>query len=395
MKANLAAIAVLCGFPAFAIPAPGADNTQLDNLLKAAVAQRAVPNVVAMIGTKDGVVYRKSVDAPEVTIFAVASMTKPVTSVAVMQLVEAGKVRLDEPAATYVKELADVRVLEAGKLRAPKSPITVRQLLNHTSGFAYEFMNKELADHVREGHLPSMSAGGDGFLKAPLLSDPGVRWEYGISTDWLGKLVEAVSGESLEQYFQRHIFGPLQMKDSTFVVPPAKQARLASVYQRKPDGTLEKRAASPFKPADFFSGGGGLFSTAPDYLRFTRALLAGGELDGRRILKAETVAMMGSNQIADLEVRPFRSLLPQLATDNAVLPGALDKFGLGFAINTNAIGKGRGAKTMAWAGIYNTFFWIDREKGVCAVLLTQMSPALDEGPRKLVEDFDRAVYSGR
>jgi CubicO group peptidase (beta-lactamase class C family) len=240
-----------------------------------------------------------------------------------------------------------------------------------------------------------MTAGGDGFLKAPLVADPGVRWEYGISTDWLGKLVEEVSGESLERYFQRHIFEPLQMKDSSFTVPTSKRVRLASVYQRKQDGSLEKMPASPFKPAGFFSGGGGLHSTAPDYLRFARALLAGGELDGRRILKPETVAMMATNQIGDLMVRPFRSLMPQLATDGAVLPGALDKFGLGFALNSRAVAKGRGTNTLAWAGIFNTFFWIDREKGVCAVLMTQMSPGLDEGPRKLLEDFDRGVYSAR
>jgi CubicO group peptidase (beta-lactamase class C family) len=375
--------------------APAADKAQLDSLLKAAVAKQAVPAVVAMVANREGIVYRQAVNAAEDTIFAIASMTKPVTSVAVMQLVEAGRVKLDAPASTYLKELTDRPVLAAGKLRPAKSPVTVRQLLSHTSGFAYEFMNKDLADYASKGSVASMAAGGDGFLKAPLVADPGTRWEYGISTDWLGKLVEAVSGESLEQYFQRHIFGPLQMKDSTFTVPQGSQMRLANVYQRKQDGTLEKRTASPFKPAGFFSGGGGLYSTAPDYLRFARALLTGGALDGRRILKTETVAMMATNQIGDLTVQPFRSLLPQLASDGAVLPGALDKFGLGFALNSTAIANSRGANTLAWAGIFNTFFWIDREKGICAVLMTQMSPGLDEGPRKLLEDFDRAVYSAR
>jgi CubicO group peptidase (beta-lactamase class C family) len=303
-------------------------------------------------------------------------------------------VRLDAPAATYLHELAELHVLEDGKLRPPKSAVTVRQLLNHTSGFAYEFMHKEIADYASKGKIASMAGGGDGFLKAPLVADPGTHWEYGISTDWLGKLVEVVSGESLDQYVQHHIFEPLGMNDSSFRVPPEKQMRLASVYQRKQDGSLEKRAASPFKPATFLSGGGGLYSTAPDYLRFTRALLAGGELDGRRILKPETLAMMGSNQIGHLSLQPFRSLMPQLATDGAVLPGALDKFGLGFALNSEAVVNGRGANTMSWAGIFNTFFWFDREKGVCGVLMTQMSPGLDEGPRKLLDDFDRAVYSG-
>jgi CubicO group peptidase (beta-lactamase class C family) len=322
-------------------------------------------------------------------------MTKPVTSVAVMQLVEAGKVKLDAPASTYLKELADVQVLDAGKLRPPKRPLTVRQLLSHASGFAYEFMNKEIAGYASKGNLSSMREGGDGFLKAPLVADPGERWEYGISTDWLGRMVEVVSGEPLEQYFQRHIFEPLEMKDSYFTVPPEKHSRLASMYHRTPDGRLQKAAASPFKPPKFNSGGGGLYSTASDYLRFARALLAGGQLGVGRILKPESVAMMASNQIGDFTVQPFRSLMPELMKDSAALPGGLDKFGLGFAINSRAVLNGRGANTMAWAGIFNTFFWVDREKGLCAVLMTQMMPGLDDGPRQLLEDFDRAVYSRR
>ena len=398
MKLTTIATGVLCAWVSLAPSLKGADNagtTQIDGILKTAVATKAVPAVVAMVATRDGIVYRYAINATEETIFAIASMTKPVTSVVVMQLVEAGRVRLDAPAATYVKELGEAQVLEAGRLRRPKTPITVRQLLSHTSGFAYEFMHKDVADYATKGLVMSMAAGGDGFLKAPLVADPGTRWEYGISTDWLGRLVEVVSGQSLEQYFQRHIFDPLDMKDSFFIVPPAKQGRLASVYQRKQDGSLEKMAASPFKPSGFLSGGGGLHSTAADYLKFARALLAGGELGGRRILKPETVAMMGSNQIGDLALQPFKSLIPQLATDGAVLPGGLDKFGLGFAINSSAVAKGRGMNTMTWAGIFNTFFWIDREKGLCAVLMMQMSPGLDAGPRKLLEDFDRAVYSTR
>jgi CubicO group peptidase (beta-lactamase class C family) len=398
MKRNTIAAPALCAFLALAPSVPAADrvpNAQLDSIVKNAVATKAVPAVVAMVATRNGIVYRQAVNTSEDTIFAIASMTKPVTSVAVMQLVEAGKVRLDSPAATYLKELADVQVLESGRLRAPRSAVTIRQLLTHTSGFTYEFMHKDVAEFASKGKVASMTAGGDGFLKAPLVADPGVGWEYGISTDWLGRLVETISGQTLEQYFQRHIFEPLAMKDSTFTVAPAKQSRLASVYQREPDGSLKKVAASPFKPSQFLSGGGGLYSTAADYLKFSRALLSGGELNGRRILKGETVAMMGSNQIGDLAMKPFKSLIPQLATDGAVLPGELDKFGFGFGINSGAVPKGRGTNTMAWAGIFNTFFWIDREKGICAVLMTQMSPGLDEGPRKLLEDFDRAVYSAR
>jgi CubicO group peptidase (beta-lactamase class C family) len=370
-----------------------AGATRLDNLLQAAVEAKSVPSVVAMVADPGGVVYRRAVNINENTIFAIASMTKPVTSVAVMQLVESGKVRLDEPASAYVPDLARLQVLEGGVPRSPKSPVTVRQLLAHTSGFAYEFMNRDLAGHVKTGKTASMMAGGDAFLKAPLMFDPGTRWEYGISTDWLGKVVEAVSGEPLDRYFQHHIFEPLEMRDSYFQVPAEKQARLASVYRRNPDGTLEKQPASPFKPGAYLSGGGGLFSTAADYIRFARAIMAGGQLGGRRILNAESVRIMGTNQIGELTIRPFPTMVPALMVDGAMLPGALDKFGLGFALNSVAVENGRGANTMSWAGIFNTFFWIDRQKKICAVLMTQMSPGLDAGPRKVLEDFDRAVYS--
>ena len=169
----------------------------LDDLLRAAVEQRRVPGVVAMVATADGIAYEGAFGFDKDAIFAIASMTKPVTSVAVMQLVEAGKVKLDEPAATYLPELTSVQVLEGGALRAPKTAPTVRQLLTHTAGFGYEFLNKEIFDYAAQGKIPHMG-GGDGFMKAPLVSDPGTRWEYGINTDWLGRVVETVTGEALE-----------------------------------------------------------------------------------------------------------------------------------------------------------------------------------------------------
>jgi methyl acetate hydrolase len=365
----------------------------IDLLLRTAVEQKRVPMIVAMIADARGVTYTYSAGAPDDAIFAIASMTKPITSVAVMQLVDAGKIALDAPAATYVPELGAVRVLDGATLRPPKSPVTIRQLLTHTAGFGYEFMNRELFDLVARKQLPSASTGGDGFLNAPLLFDPGARWQYGISTDWLGRIVERVSGLSLEAYFREKIFEPLGMVDSFFDVPADKQSRLVALFERKKDGTLAEQPRPPMKRSQFFSGGGGLHSTAPDYIRFVRALLAGGQLEQHRILSAESVAMMGRNQISDLTIPRFNSLIPQLLADGGALPGALDKFGLGFALNSASAGTARGANTMSWAGIFNTFFWIDQEKQVGAVLMTQMLPGLDPGPRTLLEDFDRAVYA--
>jgi methyl acetate hydrolase len=394
MKKTIGVLGFLLLVATQARAASKSSTAPLDDLLRAAVEQKRVPGVVAMVATADGIAYQGAFGFDKDAIFAIASMTKAVTSVAVMQLVEAGKVKLDEPAATYLPELAGVQVLEGGALRKPKTAPTVRQLLTHTAGFGYEFMNKELFDSAAQGKIPHLFAGGDAVLKAPLIADPGTRWEYGTNTDWLGRIVEKVSGQSLEDYFRQHVFEPLGMNDSFFNVPADKQARMVRAYRRKEDGSLVLPPAPP-RPArvEFFSGGGGLFSTAADYLKFTRALMAGGQLGEHRILKAETVALMGRNQIGDLTIHPMPSFMPELARDRAELPTGADKFGLGFALNTRPIEKGRGANTLSWAGVFNTFFWIDRDRQVCAVVMTQMLPFFEDGPRALIRDFDRAVYT--
>src|SRR6516162_1727640 len=229
----------------------GVSSRRIDEVLRKAVEEQRLPGVVAMVAQEETVVYQgafgkqyaaKGVPMATDSIFRIASMTKAVTSVAVMQLVESGRVKLDEPAGTYLPELARVQVLEdfdangAAKLRPPKAPVTVRQLLTHTSGFGYEFFDGKLSRYVAAGGVTSIRTGDDGFLKAPLLFDPGTKWEYGISTDWLGRLVEKISGQSLEEYFRQNIFAPLGMGDSFFNVPADKQARVLTVHQRKDDG---------------------------------------------------------------------------------------------------------------------------------------------------------------
>jgi CubicO group peptidase (beta-lactamase class C family) len=334
------------------------------------------------------------------SIFRMASMTKPITSVAVMQLVEGGRVKLDEPAATYLPELFQVQVLDEfdattgkAKLRSPHALPTVRQLLTHTSGFAYEFFDSQLHSYVAAAALPSLRAGDGGFLKAPLLFDPGSRWEYGISTDWLGKLVEKISGQTLEEYFRQHIFQPLDMTDTFFDVPPEKQARVVAIHQRQDDGSFLEPPQQPFAPVRFFSGGGGLYSTASDYLKFERMLLDGGKLGNKRILQSATVDQMSRNQIGDLMLVQIRSLVPQFAKDPIRIPGSLDKFGLGFAINTKSVEGGRSQGSIAWAGIYNTFFWIDPPQKTCAVIMMQILPFSDDAAYSVVEHFERAVYA--
>lgn len=387
---------------------PTANMDPIDAVLESAVENGRIPGVIAMSANSDGVTYqgafgkRDSSSNTEMTmdtIVQLASMTKAITSVAVMQLVEQNKVGLDRAASEYLPELANVQVLDgfdtAGKpvLRAPKTAVTVRQLLTHTSGYVYEVWNENAAHYVQLGEVDSVLAGGDGFLAAPLAFDPGESWEYGISTDVLGVLVEAISGQSLDDYFREYIFDPLAMPDTYFNLPEEKLPRLATIYARSSDGGLTAMPPSPTEDT-FFSGGGGLLSTANDYIRFLRALLNNGELDGARILSAETVELMAQNHIDELEAaNTFISVMPDFSNDFDFIPGSVDKFGLGFLINGEPIPGGRSAGSLAWAGIFNTYFWIDRDQDICGVLMTQILPFYDADVVGLLNQFETAVFS--
>ena len=403
--------AVLCSAAALTLLAKSSSNSKdrIDQVLQGAIGPKKLPGLVAMVADAKGVTYQAALgerDTPQHlpmaldTILRIASMTKPITSVAVMQLVESGRVKLDEPAATYLPELAQVQVLDefdaatkTAKLRPPKSPPTVRQLLTHTSGYAYEFFDSKLQSYVAAGALPSALLGEDSFLKAPLMFDPGTRWEYGISTDVLGRLVEKVSGQSLADYFRQHIFEPLGMTDTFFDVPADKQPRVVAVYLRTPDGSFTEPPQRPFTPVKFFSGGGGLYSTAADFTRFMRAILGGGKLGDKRILRSETVAEMTRNQIGELRLVPLTSLLPMIAKNPIHIPGALDTFGLGFGINSKPVEGARAAGSLSWAGIENTYFWIDPDRKICAVILLQILPFSDDAAVSAAEEFERAVYA--
>jgi CubicO group peptidase (beta-lactamase class C family) len=401
------ALALLC-FSLCASCAQETNTASIDAVLEAGVADGRIPGVIAMVADSDGVIYQRVVgkrststdnDMTMDTIVRIASMTKAITSVAVMQLVERGKFELDTPAANFLSFIGDAQVLNGFDaddnpiLRAPSTPVTIRHLLSHTSGYVYEIWNEKAAKYVEQGRVESMMTGGDGFFAVPLMSDPGSKWEYGISTDILGKLIEAVTGQTLDDYFRAHIFVPLGMSDTYFNVPDGKVARIAPLFSRSPDGLLTESPVSNTRTSSF-SGGGGLSSTANDYIRFMRTLLNGGELDGVRILNAESIALMAQNHIGELEAaNSIKSLMPTLSNDFSVFPHSVDKFGLGFLINTEPVPGGRPAGSLMWAGIYNTYFWIDGENDLCAVLMTQILPFYDGDVIQLLQQFEAAVYS--
>jgi methyl acetate hydrolase len=384
------------------------DPSQIELILNTSVEKGQVPGVIAIAASSDRVLYQGSVGVRDTsasepmsadTIVRIASMTKAITSVATMQLVEQRKIGLDDPVSQYIPGMANVEVLEGfdgdGQpiLRQPKSPVTVRHLLTHTSGYVYEIWNANAARNVAQGGVPSISAGGAGFTDAPLAFDPGTQWEYGVGSDVLGLLIESVSDQTLGQYFEQHIFEPLKMIDTYFEVPEEKLNRLAAVHGKSKSGELTPIPLS-LREAGFQSGGGGLFSTAGDYTRFLQSILGGGELLGRRILSAESVELMAQNHIGDLNVsKIIESSAPILSNDIEFMPGIEKKFGLGFLINVDAIPNGRSAGSLSWAGMYNSYYWIDREKNICAVLITQILPFYDADVVALVGEFETAVYT--
>ena len=384
-------------------------RARADEVLARAVADGEIAGVVAMAAGPEGVVYEGAFGKREVgggadmtvdTVFWIASMTKAVTTVAAMQLVERGAVDLDEPIGRLVPELDAAQVLEGfetdgtPRLRAPRRQITLRHLLTHTSGYAYDIWNADVGRYMEHHGIPGIIECRTVTLATPLVSDPGERWEYGISIDWAGQVVERVSGQSLEDYLREHVCGPLGLRDTAFVLGPDQRARLAGMHVRGEDGSLR---AIPFEvpqQPEFFMGGGGLYGTAPDYLRFLRMVDGGGELDGVRLLRAETVAEMGRNQIGDLTVGALKTAQPQSSNDAEFFPGMVKRWGLGFLITTEDASTGRGASSLAWAGLANTYYWLDPTSHLSGVLLTQVLPFADERVLRLFEQFETAVYAG-
>ena len=379
----------------------------IEETLREGLERRKIPTAVAMVATEDRVTYAgafgkrdsaSGVAAKTDSIFAIASMTKAITSTAALQLVEQGKLSLDEPAAKHLPELGKLEVLEGfdgrGKpmLRPAKKPITLRNLLTHTSGFAYDTWDENIFKYLSQ--TGGAISPGTVAPPVPLAFEPGTRWQYGYGLDWTGRLVETASGQTLEQYFQDHILQPLGMGDTGFILPPEKFDRLVSVYRRQDGGVLKEDPRAMPAPPKAFNGGGGLFSTAPDYVRFMQMILRHGRGNGNhQILQAKTIEMMTTNRIGSLSAGKLKSVRPATSSDVDFHPGFSDKFGFGFLINTTAYPAGRSAGSLAWAGVYNTYYWIDPRRSLCAVVMMQFLPFADKEGIGLLGEFERAVYA--
>jgi len=387
--------------------AGAAQRGRIDAVLRQAVDAKEVPGVVAMAATDRGLLYEgafgvRALDkGPAMTldtVFRIASMTKAITSVAAMQLVEQGKLKLEEPVPNIDPALGVPQVLEgfdaAGtpKLRPAKRPITLRHLLTHTAGFSYEVWDPNTVRYVKASGIPSTATGKVASIRLPLVFDPGDKWEYGVNVDWVGRLVEATSGQSLDAYFRDKIFAPLGMKDSGYVTSDEQRSRQARVHQRQADGTLVPQPLeTPFTP-EFWSGGGPLYSTARDYLTFLQMLLHGGSFNGARLLRGETVALMARNHTGDIPAGIMKTENPARSNDVDFFPGAQIRWGLGYMLNMQPGPNGRSAGTVSWGGIFNTYYWLDPTKRVTGLIMTQILPFADQRAVKLYGQFERGVY---
>ena len=382
----------------------------LDGLLGAAAARGEVPGVVGMVTDRNDTIYQGAFgrrvlgqDAPMTadTVGLIASMTKAITSTAAMQLVEQGKLDLESPVSRWLPELGELRVLEGfdadGKprTRPPKRGLSLRHLLTHTSGFGYEFLSPDLQQYLKATGLPPVFSCERAALNTPLLFDPGERWQYGISIDWAGQLVEAVSGQKLSAYLQQHVLGPLGMSDTAFRISTSMRSRLAKIHARLPDGQLAPIDLELPDQPGFEMGGGGLYGTLGDYLKFIRMVLNQGQAPGCRILRAETLEAMSRNQIGDLTVLPVKSADPTLTNDFILPPEIPHQWGLGWMINTKPLPTGRPAGSLMWAGLTNSYYWIDPATGLGGALLMQILPFADVKALPLFLGFEYTVYHSR
>lgn len=384
-------------------------KAQIDQVLRQKCETGEIPGVVAIAATGSEVIYQGAFGKRDLSrddamtadsVFWIASMTKAITAAAGMQLVEQGKLALDEPIGKVLPDLAAPQVLQgfdasgAPKLRPASKPITLRHLMTHTAGFAYNMWNGDMVQYLEKTGLPAVTTCQNAALKTPLMTDPGTRWEYGTNIDFVGKAVEAASGQRLDAYLRDHMFTPLGMSDTGFKIGESQRKRLVGMHSRAEDGTL---APIPFEleqEPEFHMGGGGLYGTAADYIRFTQMILNKGHGNGHQVLRPETVALMGQNNIGDLTMGKMTSAVAFATNDVDLYPEMAKKWGLSFLINTAMTPEGRSAGSLAWAGLANTYYWIDPARNIAGVILMQLLPFADRKCLEAFAGFERGVYAG-
>lgn len=380
----------------------------LDAVLQRGVQPGGVPGVVAGITNREGTLYEGAFGVRKIgsdakmtkdSVVLIASMTKALTSVAAMQLVEQGKLDLDSPASKWLPALGEVKVLDGWnadgqpKLRAPKRPITLKHLLTHTSGFAYQFFNENVGKWQAATGAPGFASSAYASLTMPLMFDPGERWEYGVGIDWVGLIVEKVSGQKLNAYLLEHVMKPLGMTSTSMKISPDMRTRLATIHARLPDGGLAPLDLEIPQEPEVEMGGHGLYGTCGDYLKFVRMVLNEGQGDHGRVLKAETIRTMSQNQLEPgMQVPSIKSAEASLSNDFPLPPDNPHLWSLAWMINTKDLPTGRKGGSLMWAGLANSFYWIDPTTGIGGVYLSQILPFGDIKSLPLFFEFEATAY---
>jgi methyl acetate hydrolase len=410
--AGLVTAGMLAAAPSRGFAAQGGKPVQsgeIDAALQAMVRAGKIPGVVAMAANEASVVYQGAFGVRSMaaaapmssdTIFRIASMVKLLTSVAALQLVERGKLKLDEPAGAIDPSLAAPQILVGfdakgvPQLRAAQKPLTLRNLLTHTSGFSYPLWDANVIRYLKFARShPALPL----LPRTPLMFEPGTRWAYGGGLDRVGRMVEIAGGQSLDRYFRENITGPLGMNDTSFSITEAQRAREACLHVRNADGRLLPKPLEKPAVPKVPSGGGSLYSSAPDYLSLLQALLNGGSLvnsgslGGTSILRPETIALMSANQIGDIEAGKLKTTNPGLSNDVDFFPGAHLRWGLGHMINVDAVPDGRMAGSLTWAGLFNTYYWIDPKMRIAGVIMMQILPFADPQALKALRQFEHGI----
>jgi methyl acetate hydrolase len=384
------------------------DFSAIDALLERACETRSVPGTVAIVGDRDGVAFERAYGSADLerdialqedAIFRVASLTKAVVAIAVLQLVERNELDLDTPVGDIIPSFDEVKVLEGfdgdtPRLRAPRRRATVRNLMTHTSGVTYDAFQQDLLRYGTVTGVPMPSSGLLSSFASPMVVDPGERFTYGMSTDWTGQVLEALTGKPLAEIVRERVTGPLGLDDIAFTLDPQQTRRLAPVQLRTGEGSFE---VIDFEwPADpeFHSAGHGLYATAGDYMVVQRLFLRGGEIDGVQLLEPETVALMTTDELAKLGIRIERlvSARPDFSYDLVPRPNV--SWGLDIEIATADTRGLRPAGSFGWCGTFNNYYWIDPKNGLAAALHMSYLPLFDPAATELYEQFERAVYAG-
>ncbi len=382
-------------------------NAADDILMRAVNSEPRVPGVVAMVTDRDRNIYEGAAGARSLggdaamttdTVFAIFSTTKAITGTAVLQLVEEGQLDLDAPAKQYAPAIGELMVIEGfdgsgePRLRAPKRDVTTRMLLLHTAGFGYDFFNETYNRLAQEKDQPSVITASMAALKTPLLFDPGDKWEYGSNIDWCGQVVEGIAGLRLGEVFQKRIFEPLGMTDTTFKITEALRARRAGMHARAADGALTPMEFELTATPEVHMGGHGLYGTVGDYMKFIRMWLNDGNGPHGRVLKPETVAMAERNHLGDRKITMLPGVIPSLSNDAEFFPGLSKSWSFTFMVNDEEAPTGRPAGALGWAGLANLFYWIDRKNGVGGFWATQILPFGDPVSFAGYLDFETAFY---